>query len=249
MGCSMFRKLIGLGFVALTSMNSILTVNSGVDSTPACKVNKNLITVYATSVAGEVVVEGKPGSITSTSEVVVNINNLISGVRVDVAVSEDMSFQGTIKANPGDKLRVNAQNVQGKKSYGTFDVSVGMPKRAQLSLATENSALPAVMEYDLPARAPALKEVAVEDIYEGDMAFNEDPEGGTNLSVIVMVINTDSGEVLTTKQINGKSRTYAEKSPKNFAIMIDRIVNRCTNIIKSEIFRPDTERTPIEALE
>ena len=70
----------------------------------------------------------------------------------------------------------------------------------------------------------------------------DDPTDGTNLAVVIMIVNTDSGQVLSTTQITGKSKTYAEKSPENFKIMIQRILDRCKNIISSEILRPNLDR-------
>lgn len=218
---------------------------------PACKVNKPLIKVYAGQGTGDFILVGKAGAITTTSVASVYVSNTNSGTRTEIVLAADYSFTVNIKAAAGDKIRVNAQNAQGKKSYGSFNITgAEVPFQNQNVTISNEQVVPAIKTYDLPSESQAeipevsVKSVAqVQTIYADEMSFNNDPAIGTNIAVVVIVINTDTGDVLSTSRISGKSKVYAEKSKENFRIMIDRIINRCTNIIESEIFRPSPQKT------
>ncbi len=242
----MLLKLVGIAFLALTSINDVMTIGNDVDVSPVCKVNKNLINVYAGEAPGFVLVEGSSGCVTSTSLAAAYAKNLISGDRAEITLKGDMSFSVQLKANPGDKIRVHAQNIEGKRSYGTFDIAQVMPAKQIIPKPIpleQGQAVLAVKEYDLPSDQ---NKAETSTVFAGELDYNKDPENGTNLAVIIMVVNTDTGKVLATTQVEGKSKAYAEKSDKNFTIMLSRITDRCRNIIESEIFRPNFKRNESE---
>ncbi|MBN2064574.1 MAG: hypothetical protein JW745_07205 [Sedimentisphaerales bacterium] len=253
MGYSIGLKLLSMGFVALTGFNDVVSLSKKEPVEPACKVNKPLVRIYAGLDKNEYIVVGKPGAVTTSSTATVYISNVNAGTRTDAHLADDCSFMANINAAPGDKIRVNAQNQQGKKSYGTFDITGAEVPYQQQVIADKTLAQPAVKTYDIPDKAsaasddsyvvPVGSQAQVQTIYADDIAFSADPSEGTNLSVVLMVINTDSGDVVSTTKISGKSKAYAERSQDNFRIMIDRIIDRCTNIVESEIFRPDFPRT------
>lgn len=252
MGYSIGLKLFCMGFVALTGFNDVVSLAQKEQVDPVCKVNKPLVRIYAAQDKNEYLVVGKPGAITTSSPATVYISNTNAGTRTEANLADDCSFMAKINAAPGDKLRVNAQNQQGKKSYGTFEVTGAEVPYQQQVIADKALAQPAVKTYDLSDQtgvipddrvtAPVGSHAQVQTIYADEIEFNADPSQGTNLSVVVMIINTDTGDVVSTTKISGRSRAYAEKSQDNFRIMIDRIIDRCTNIVESEIFRPDFPR-------
>ncbi len=252
MGYSICLKLFSMGFVALTGFNDVVSLSKKEPVEPSCKVNKPLVRIYAAQEKNEYFVVGKPGAITTSSPATIYISNVNDGTRTEAHLADDYSFMAKINAAPGDKLRVNAQNQQGKKSYGTFDVTGAEVPYQQQVIVDKALAQPAVKTYDISdqssdtsndnAIVPVGSHAQVQTIYADEMAFNAQPSQGTNLSVVVMIINTDTGDVVSTTKISGKSRAYAEKSQDNFRIMIDRIIDRCTNIVESEIFRPDFPR-------
>ena len=239
---------------------------------PYCKVNKALITIAPGSGPQTVTITGSPGAITSTSPVSAYVKNEDTGVRSNITLAENMSFSIEVAAATGQKVRVYATNRQGKRSYGTFDIptlpSSAAPRQltttSQPSVATSvltpqtfgtkpqpaagnsgSHTTSAVKEYSImnlhPDTEPALM-INGETITLESETNTEEPDG-TNLAVVIMIVNTDNGQVLSTSQITGKSKTYADKSPENFKIMIQRILDRCKNIISSEILRPDFKRT------
>ena len=115
-------------------------------------------------------------------------------------------------------------------------------------LKQELHTTPAVKEYSvmtLPSDPQPALMVNGQSVSTIPEPADDDPDG-TNLAVVIMIVNTDSGQVLSTTQVSGKSRTYADKSPENFKIMIQRILDRCKNVIESEIFRPDFKRSPLD---
>ncbi len=253
------------------------------DKTPYCKVNKNLITISPGTTPGTVTISGRPEAITSTSIATVYAKNAETGTRANVTLAEDMSFTVEIKAEPGQKIRVYANNREGKRSYGTFNIensmiaqeparepsqtlrstpdsAVSTPQTAAIAQSAassrDNSAIledsfhttPAVKEYSvmtLPSDPQPAFMVNGQEVSTTPQPDNDDPSG-TNLAVVIMIVNTDTGQVLSTTQVTGKSKTYAEKSPENFKIMIQRILDRCKNVISSEILRPNLDRTPLE---
>jgi len=110
---------------------SVLVLSSGVLAADEAKikVHKNFITVGEPDAKGFVKVSGKAGAIETTSPAVAWLIRVAAKEKVSLAVNEDGSFEGSIAAKAGEKVRVQAKNQQKKQSYGTFTVP-GKPAAA-----------------------------------------------------------------------------------------------------------------------
>ena len=89
---------------------------------PRVKVHKRLISVSAPNADGLVLVKGAAGAIETTSSVSLYVENLKNKVRIVFDMADDGSFATAIAVEPGQKIRITARNLEGKKSIGTFTV-------------------------------------------------------------------------------------------------------------------------------
>ena len=251
MGNFYLVKYVLVFFAALTSLDNVIAVTADTEAEAVCKVNKAFVRLFATGQEGLVIIEGADGAISSTSPVSGYVKNMTTEQRVDFVPTVEMSFSVQINAKTGDKIRVYARNDESKRSYGTFVVTDNMSVK-EVYFAGDSTET-AIKEYpeqcidvndDGQGLAPSVESTTFFPKLE--IEKTEVAESGTNMAVVIMIVNTDTGEVVSTTQVTGKAKAYADKSEKNFNIMIQRIINRCTNIIESEIFRPDLPRAESE---
>jgi hypothetical protein len=120
----MHRTAIKL--VILVVMSLILPAAGATEAPESkVKVHKKHIRVLPPDEQGMVSVVGKPGAISSSSAVSLEIANVTTGVSLAAEQESDGSFAMKIAGVAGDKIRVYARNAEGKKSRGTFKVPLG----------------------------------------------------------------------------------------------------------------------------
>lgn len=173
----------------------------------AVKVHKHLISVMPPDEAGIVQVHGEPGAIASDEPVSLHIENVADGQKVIVQAYEDGAFSGGIAADAGQKVRVVARNRQGR-SIGTFMVPLWTAQSRQV----ESKEPPA----EQPQPPPA------------------DPMGPTRVAVIVVVVDTDTGEVLAAERIAGEARRFP-RTPGNLTAYAQSLVRRCLSAVRQEL--------------
>jgi hypothetical protein len=113
------------GFKGVLALWLIITAMSGAvlaADEAKIKVHKNFITVSEPDEKGFVKVTGKVGAIETTRPAVAWLVRVAAKEKVSLTVRDDGSFEGSIAAKAGEKVRVLAKNQQKKQSYATFTV-------------------------------------------------------------------------------------------------------------------------------
>ncbi len=201
---------------------------------PKCKVVKELIALKSSERPGFIIVVGNPGAVNSTSAVTTYIENLGTHALTRFNVTDNFGFEAAVQAAAGDQVRVYARNQEGKRSYGTFKVpqfqTAAPPETAEVkpapSLKPKEPLKPKVPLKQLePLKVKELK--------------GYQPPNGTRLAVIVTVVNIDDGEIVAAQRLAGPTRIKPGDNAR-LKTIINKIIERCMNIAKSEINRLPT---------
>ncbi len=152
------------------------------------KVHKHNIAISPPNSKGIVQIEGRAGSIETSSPAKVEIH--ITRKSEQVAVAADGSFTTHIQAQPGDKIKVQATNEQKKKSYGTLNI----PQSNPLTVKKETKTSKVV---------PAIKQTLIDTkpIIALDENVIIDKKKETPVIVYINVVNPNTGQLLGNQQI------------------------------------------------
>ena len=230
MSSMMSLRRIMVGVFVFTAVSG---VHEAAWAEQAVKVNKHLVTVRAPDQNGQVEILGEPGAIRSAEAVTVRIHNLATGQRSNVQVYEDGGFNGLIAAEPGQRVRVVAVNVNKKgKSQGTFTV----PSPATMQITARSVAEPIAAGAEQTTQSePALRS---ENTLQGEPAQGRRAlpvvASIRQMAVVVTVIDTVSGEILASECIAGSPKTAA-RHPSKYRQIADNIVRRCALAIRSQL--------------
>jgi len=182
---------------------------------PEVKVHKDKISVTAPDGQGMVLIKGAAGAIESTGRASLQLENLSTQERIDGEMEGDGGFAVKITAAAGQKVRVWARNEEGKKSYGTFTVPGDSGETAKDKGDTTGS-------QNLPApRRPAERRLPKQ-------------AEAKNLAVVVMVVDTGTGEVLASGRIAGVPKE-GMRDEEQYALSAQRIVSKSITAAKGEL--------------
>jgi len=177
-------------------------------------------------------VTGLAGAVEFPAEdkVIVKIENLTTKNKTDATLNPDGSFTGAISGRPSEKIKVYAANQHKKKqSYGTFLIPALLP-------ANDGTALSTDAEHEPPATdASKLTEPAPAN--EPD---NTTPSGKQELAVIITVIDTNTGQTISSQRVTGTVKIEPGQDGRLSSIA-KRIISRCAKVIQSEFNRPNLQ--------
>jgi len=230
MRCRRIRlAVLGMLFVAITT--------SGLWAEPvAVKVHKNLISLNGPDSNGMVQVTGLAGAVEFPAEdkVIVKIENLTTKNKTDAALNPDGSFTGTISGQPSEQIKVLATNRNKKKqSYGTFSIP-------ELPPANDNTTSPAAVEQNPPAATDASNASKLTEPATANAPDNTTPPGKQELAVIITVIDTHTGQTISTQRVTGTVKAEPGQDGRLSSIA-KRIISRCAKVIQSEFNRPNLQ--------
>lgn len=115
----MAKQLLVSLFTA-TIILTALSFSSYGQTNPKIKLHKARVSVSSPDAQGQVNIVGQTGAVETTGPAVTEITILKPAGAFDVAA--DGSFTAQVRADGGDKIRIQASNNSKKKSYGTFTV-------------------------------------------------------------------------------------------------------------------------------
>ncbi len=190
------------------------------------KVHKDKITVSAVNELGLIFVQGAPGAIETTSELKsLVVRNLSTNTRVVVERMADGSFRAEIQGEPGDRIRVEARNQEGKRSIGTFDAAVAAtPTKPYAGWQT-------VKEVPSQPLSPIPPDVSIPDT---SYPIPPRKAGARNLAVMIMVIDMNRGELIAAERFVGVPRSNLPA--KNlYSHTAQNIIHKCIDAIRSEL--------------
>jgi hypothetical protein len=227
MFCRRIRlAVLGLLFVTITA--SGLWAESA-----AVKVHKNLISLHGPDANGMVQVTGLTGAVEFPAEdkVIVKIENLTTKNKTDAMLNPDGSFTVAVSGQPDEQIKISAANQHKKKqSYGIFSIPALLP-------ANDNTTSPATAEQNptTATDAPKLTEPA-----SASAPDNTTLSGKQELAVIITVIDTRTGQTISTQRVTGTVKAEAGQDGR-LSNIAKRIISRCTKVVQSEFNRPNLQ--------
>jgi len=190
------------------------------------KVHKDKITVSAVNELGLIFVQGAPGAIETTSELTsLVVRNLSTNGKVLVQKMADGSFRAEIQGEPGNRIRVEARNQEGKRSIGTFDATVATtPTKPYAGWQTVKE-VPQQPITPIPPDAP-----------NPDTAYPIPPRkaGARNLAVMIMVIDMGRGELIAAERFVGVPRLNMP-GEQLYPFTAQNIIHKCIDAIRTEL--------------
>lgn len=215
-GIGLFRMVAFLVFWALVPVGSAPGQIPGAGEARV-KVHKTLVSVMPSAGGKAVTITGSAGAIDSSSPADLKITNLSTNDFIEARVQEDGSFRAEIEAAPADQIQVLATNEQGKKSRGTFRVPPAMPA----GLLTAVKTIPGKKEAAPPPKS---------------MDTIQDQQEARELTVLVVVLDKTTGEILSSQTRQIAAQTDAEEKEENFySELITRIADQCVQSIQEKL--------------
>jgi|GEM_PF-5767103 len=224
----------------------------------AIKVHKSLITVSPPDKDGQVTVRGAAGSIRSDTAPSVKIINLSTHKTIPLPTEENGSFQVTLAAQAGQKIRIMARNQTGKLSVGTFTIPPDLgdnpavpqqqPPPTQQSPPPSQPPSRPVISHPIQMKNPLIRSST---LARSRLAQAKQPSPpptpikNTHLAVIITVVNTSTNEIVAVERVTGPTRAKIEQQ-KLFGAIVDNIINRCAAVVKAELsrYKPLTLKQP-----
>jgi len=204
-------------FLALVPVGSAPGQNPGAGDARV-KVHKNLVSVMPSAGGKAVTITGSAGAIDSSSPAELKITNLSTNDFIEAQVQEDGSFRAEIEAVAADQIQVLATNEQGKKSRGTFRVP---PAVIPAGLYSPVKPMPAKKEAAPPPKS---------------MDTIQDQQEARELTVLVVVLDKTTGEILSSQTRQIAAQTDAEEKEENFySELITRIADQCVQSIQEKL--------------
>jgi len=190
------------------------------------KVHKDKITVSAVNELGLIFVQGKPGVIETTSELTsLVVRNLSTNGKVLVQKMADGSFRAEIQGEPGDRIRVEARNQEGKRSIGTFDATVAAtPTKPYTGWQT----IKEVPQQPTPPDPPDMPNPGTTN------PLPPRKGGGRNLAVMIMVIDMGRGELIAAERFVGVPRLNLP-GEQLYPFTAQNIIHKCIDAIRTEL--------------
>lgn len=190
------------------------------------KVHKDKITVSAIHEQGLIFVEGVLGAIETTSKLTsLVVRNLSTKTKVLTQRMDDGSFRAEIQGEPGDRIRVEARNQEGKRSIGTFDAQV--PTRFTKPYTGWQTTNP-VPPSTLPPQPDTPLQPGIADTPPARKA------GARNLAVMIMVIDMGKGELIATERLIGVPRLNVPDEDL-YQHTARNILHKCIDAVRSEL--------------
>lgn len=190
------------------------------------KVHKDKITVSAVNELGLIFVQGSPGAIETTSELTsLLVRNLTTNTKVLVQKMADGSFRAEIRGEPGNRIRVEARNQEGKRSIGTFDATVATaPTKPYAGWQTVKE----VPQQPITPIPP--------DALNPDTPYPVPPRkaGARNLAVMIMVIDMGRGELVAAERFVGVPRLNLP-GEQLYPFTAQNIIHKCIDAIRTEL--------------
>jgi len=202
------------------------------------KVHKQFVAVSPPDERGIVAVTGRGGAVEHIDPVTVQLIRLSDNYKIPVLLNEDGSFEATISAKAGEKVRVLARSREGRRSYGTFTVPAGTsPSQTRERSRNEINVTGQTTDLAQPVNSISLStfEPVVSDTIGLRQKPSESPKNETiELAVIITVVNTNNGRIVAARRIAGPACTPSEQKDCLMAVVRD-IMNKCTNVVKAEL--------------
>ena len=137
----------------------------------------------------------------------------------------DGSFRAEIQGEPGNRIRVEARNQEGKRSIGTFDATVATaPSKPYAGWQTVKE----VPQQPITPIPP--------DALNPDTPYPVLPRkaGARNLAVMILVIDMGRGELVAAERIVGvpRSRMSGEQL---YPVTAENIIHKCIDAIRTEL--------------
>ena len=190
------------------------------------KVHKDKITVSAANELGLIFVQGEPGAIETTSELTsLVVRNLSTNAKVLVQKMADGSFRAEIQGEPGNRIRVEARNQEGKRSIGTFDAAVAATSTKPYAGWQTLKEVPQQPTPPIPPDAP-----------NPDTIYPISPRkaGARNLAVMILVIDMSKGELVAAERFVGVPRSNLPDE-NLYPFTARNIIHKCIDAIRSEL--------------